>query len=133
MQRTTGDAPVYRYLFARPRPPLTAQGLIDLDTPGPQPGGAVHSAEIEYALGNLATNPMHAWTEDDYAVSRVLKRYFANFIATGDPNGAGLPTWPAAGSSPDGPARLMRIDVHSGAEVATHRDRYLLLDRLRSP
>ncbi|HKI93991.1 MAG TPA: carboxylesterase family protein [Gemmatimonadales bacterium] len=133
MQRTTGDAPVYRYLFARPRPPLTAEGLIDLGNPGPQPGGAVHSAEIEYALGNLATNPMHAWTEDDYAVSRVMEGYIANFITTGDPNGAGLPTWPAAGSSPDGPVRLMRIDVHSGAEVATHRDRYLLLDRLRSP
>ena len=33
--------------------------------------GAVHSAEIEYAMGNLATNKVYAWTPDDYKVSEV--------------------------------------------------------------
>ncbi|MBX2872755.1 MAG: carboxylesterase family protein, partial [Saprospiraceae bacterium] len=46
--------PVYRYYFTKARPPLDMQ-----DVPVGRPwleGGAVHSAEIEYAMGNLPTN-----------------------------------------------------------------------------
>jgi len=126
MQRRTGDAPVYRYFYAHPRP-RPAEGIPG---PRPLPIGAVHSSEIEYALGNLATNPVFAWTSDDHAVSRTMEGYFANFIKNGDPNGPGLPEWPQAGPDADAPMMLMRIDVRSQAEAAPHRDRYLLLDRL---
>jgi para-nitrobenzyl esterase len=142
MQRLTG-APVYRYFYAHPRPPMRpemgnavpglAGGVVRGGTdqpPLPPPTGAVHSAEIEYALGNLATNPVYAWTDDDYTVSRLMEGYFANFIKTGDPNGAGLPEWPAVGSGKEGPERFMRIDVTPQAQTSTVRDRYLLLDRL---
>ena len=54
--------------------------------------------KIEYALGNLATNNVYAWTDDDYKISRTLEGYFANFIKTGNPNGSNLPKWPAANS-----------------------------------
>ena len=40
------------------------------------PKGAVHSAEIEYAFGNLATNEVFAWTADDYKVSNVMQEFF---------------------------------------------------------
>lgn len=143
MQRLTGDAPVYRYFYAHPRPPMRPEmgnataGLAggvtrggDQQPPPPPPTGAVHSAEIEYALGNLATNPVYAWTDDDYTVSRFMEDYFANFIKTGDPNGAGLPQWPAMGASKDGPVQFMRIDVTPQAQTSTVRGRYLLLDRL---
>jgi len=125
MQRLTG-VPVYRYYYAHPRPPMVHP------TPGQgaPPTGAVHSAEIEYALGNLATNPVYAWSGDDERVSRTMEGYFANFVKTGDPNGPGLPHWPQAGGEPDTPMMLMRIDVRSRAESAPHRERYLLLDRL---
>ncbi|MBU6248692.1 MAG: carboxylesterase family protein, partial [Xanthomonadaceae bacterium] len=97
--------------------------------------GAVHSGEIEYALGNLDGNPVYAWTADDRAVSRTLQDYVANFVAHGDPNGAGLPRWPAVASSHGGLLR-QRIDVdtrtvvdHGAARqaflrryLATHRD-----------
>ncbi len=126
MQRLTGGAPVYRYLYAHPRPPVRNPAP---DQP-PPPEGAVHSAEIEYALGNLATNHVYAWTADDYAVSHTMEDYFANFVRTGNPNGPGLPQWPQAGDAPNGPVMIMRIDVHSHAMRAPHRDRYLLLDRL---
>ena len=96
----------------------------------PAPPGAVHSAEIEYAMGNLSTNPVFAWTEDDYRVSKTLQGYFANFIKSGDPNGPGLPDWPAAASGRDAQSMMMRIDVKSHAEPAAHRDRYLFLERL---
>ncbi len=137
LQRRTGEAPVYRYFYAHPRPamkesPGMARGGQPRGNPPPAPTGAVHSAEIEYALGNLATNPVYAWTDDDYKVSETMEGYFANFIKTGDPNGADLPEWPAAGSSPDETPMIMRIDVDSKAEPAPHRARYLFLEKLAS-
>jgi len=125
VHRRTGTAPVYRYYYAHPRPPVA--DTTDHSVP---PAGAVHSSEIEYALGNLSTNHVYAWTDDDYRVSRTLEGYFANFIKTGDPNGPGLPRWPQAGPDPDAPMMLMRIDVRSQAEAAKDRDRYLLLEEL---
>jgi para-nitrobenzyl esterase len=84
----TGLKPTFYYLYAQPRPATKA-------APGaPRPEGAVHSAEIEYALGDLDLNPAYAWTPEDRATSRALQGYFANFIKTGDPNGPDLPEWP---------------------------------------
>ncbi|MCX7514912.1 carboxylesterase/lipase family protein [Frateuria hangzhouensis] len=108
LQRRTADAPVYFYLFARPRPakrhPL----------PGEQPDpGAVHSGEIEYALGNLDSNPVYAWTPADHKVSRVMEGYVERFVKTGNPNGPGLPAWAAVGNA-DGPVPRQRIDVDTG-------------------
>ncbi len=124
-QRQTSGQPVYRYLFARPRPALANAPAAAPDAPAP---GAVHSAEIEYALGNLDTNKVYAWTAEDRAVSETMQRYFAAFIKTGNPNVAGRPVWPAGGSA--GPAQLLRLDVNSRAEVDPHRDRYLFLDQI---
>ena len=84
----TGGKPVYRYFYLRPRPAMSATA--------PPPRGAAHSAEIEYAMGNLATNKAFAWTPEDYKVSEIMHAYFANFIKTGNPNGSGLPNWPQA-------------------------------------
>ena len=88
----------------------------------------MHSAEIEYALGNLASNKVYAWTDDDYKVSRVMQAYFADFIKTGDPNGPDLPKWPAANSGDA--VLLMRLDVETRAEAERHRDRYLFQDQV---
>ncbi|GAB3223084.1 carboxylesterase/lipase family protein [Spirosoma arcticum] len=138
--KTGGKKPVYRYLYARPRPAMTpemgnaesglAGGVVKSTTPAaPRPAarGAVHSAEIEYAMGNLASNKTYAWTPDDYKVSEVMQNYFANFIKTANPNGPGLPTWPVL--KPDGPAQFMRIDVNTRAEVEKNRERYLFMDQ----
>ncbi|MDQ6648277.1 MAG: carboxylesterase family protein, partial [Pseudomonadota bacterium] len=111
LQRRTGDAPVYYYYFDQPRPARRH----------PAPGevadvGAVHSSEIEYALGNLDGNAVYAWTAADRETSRVMEGYFANFIKTGDPNGKGLPHWTAV--SPSGGGWLRQtIDVHTRTQV----------------
>ena len=61
-------------------------------TPPPPPAtGAVHSAEIEYALGNLATNRVYDWQPEDFEVSQIMQAFFVNFITTGNPNGLGVP------------------------------------------
>ncbi|WP_205503710.1 carboxylesterase/lipase family protein [Rufibacter psychrotolerans] len=135
----TSGKPVYRYLYSRPRPemvpemgnatPGLAGGVIkDSNAPKAPPArGAVHSAEIEYAMGNLATNKVYAWTPEDYKVSKTMQEYFANFIKTGNPNGAGLPKWPVAtGNTP----QYLNIDVNTRLETEKNRGRYQLLDEL---
>jgi para-nitrobenzyl esterase len=117
----TGGKPVYRYFYARPRPPMTG------GNPASPATGAVHSAEIEYAMGNLASNKVFAWTPDDYKVSETLQAYFSNFVKTGDPNGGGLPKWMPANR---GTPQVMRIDVESRLEADRREARYALLDRL---
>ena len=97
--------------------------------PAPPTHGAVHSAEIEYALGNLSTNKVYAWSPDDYKVSEVMQEYFANFVKKGDPNGGSLPDWPADKNG--SPVSLMRLDVESHAELEKHKDRYLFLDSVK--
>ena len=139
--KTGGNKPVYRYLYARPRPEMTpemgnatagmAGGVIkntDPATPKAPPArGAVHSAEIEYALGNLAGNKVYAWTPDDYKVSKVMQAYFANFIKTGNPNGSGLPNWSAVTNGD--PVQVMHIDVNTRQEPENNRGRYLFMDQ----
>ena len=39
--------------------------------------------------------PVRPWEEGDYALADLASSYLANFIRTGDPNGEGLPEWPA--------------------------------------
>lgn len=141
LQAKTGGKPVYRYYYSHPRPPMTpemgdavaglAGGVIRggqaAATPRPPaPRGAVHSADIEYAMGNLATNKVYAWTPDDRTVSETFLGYFANFIKTGDPNGSGLPNWPAVNGGKG--EQVMHLDVTSKARPDTHRARYELLD-----
>ncbi len=123
LQSKTGK-PVYRYLYAHPRPrylPAVEKGIT-----GPTPRGAVHSAEIQYAMGNLDLDPRYSWTEEDRKVSAVMHAYFVNFIKTGNPNGSNLPKWPEY--SRDTNCQIMRLDVQSGAEAEPHLDRYLALD-----
>ena len=120
-----GKPPVYRYFYTRPRPAMRA----GKGTAGPA-AGAAHSAEIEYALGNLGTNDVYAWTADDYKVSETLQGYIVNIVKTGNPNGPGLPRWPAAnaGSAP----QVLRIDVETKADADRYRERYQFLDRFYS-
>jgi para-nitrobenzyl esterase len=136
----TGVKPVYRYYYSRPRPAMNPEmgnatanlaggvtrGAAASGPPRPAPRGAVHSAEIEYAMGNLDSNKVYAWTPDDHKVSATMLGYFANFVLTGDPNGAGLPKWPAANRG--GEIQVMRIDVETKAVPDSLQHRYRLLD-----
>ena len=95
-----------------------AGGVKDKDAnskPAPQTPGAVHSADIEYQMGTLSTNPVFAWNETDYKVSKIFMTYFLNFIKTGNPNGNGLPKWDAINGQEFAP--VMLIDANPRQEI----------------
>jgi para-nitrobenzyl esterase len=137
----TSGKPTYRYYYSRPRPAMTAEmgdaapGLAGGVVKGkdasamkvPMARGAAHSAEIEYAMGNLPYNKVYAWTEDDYKVSETMQAFFANFIKTGNPNGTGLPQWEAISNGK--PVQVMHIDVKTQAKPDQNSARYLILEQ----
>jgi len=80
-QTRAGGGKAYLYYFVR-EPPVD---------PGQPNRGATHGAEIPYAFNN----PAALWTDDDRALADAMSSYWVNFATKGDPNGAGLPLWPA--------------------------------------
>lgn len=66
---------------------------FDRHAPG-SPDGASHAAEIGFVFGNLG-----GWfgepTPENTALSDMMRSYWVNFARTGNPNGPGLPEWPA--------------------------------------
>lgn len=57
--------------------------------------GPWHSGEEIYLYGNIPDSSA-LFDDGDRALSRVMKGYLLNFIRTGNPNGEGLPDWPAS-------------------------------------
>jgi para-nitrobenzyl esterase len=136
LQMKTGERPVYRYFYAHPRPRFLnppAEGAGVPPAPAAEaiaPPGAVHSAEIQYCMGNLDLDKRYAWEPADYKVSEIMQAYFANFIKTGNPNGKGLTDWPAYRA--DAHFERLWLDVTPRAEPEPYRDRYLALDAVNA-
>jgi para-nitrobenzyl esterase len=108
-------SPVYLYRFSYVQTAMREQLRA----------GAPHGGEIGYVFGTLTARPGTTLSPEDLAVARLAQSYWVNFARTGDPNGAGLPTWPrhdpakdlifdfrpdgTAGAGPD--PRKARLDV----------------------
>lgn len=121
---TTGDKPVYRYIFSQLLPPMKGA-----PAPTTKAMGTPHAAEIPYALGNLDLIHNYAWTAADKATSRAMQTYLANFIKTENPNGAGLPNWPALQKNDQ---QVMILNANPRAEKETDRGQFLLVGKLFS-
>ena len=72
-----------------------------LVTPEIQPGGNIHGFDGGFVFGTYASRTRGTTLKPvefgpaDAALSALMQRYWTNFVKTGDPNGRGLPPWPA--------------------------------------
>lgn len=79
----TGKTNLYMYLFRHPQPGATQKRYETF-----------HSSELPYVFDNL-NESNRPWTAEDRRIEKEMSAYWVNFIATGNPNGKGLPAWPA--------------------------------------
>ncbi len=83
LQSARGKGKAYLYFFTHVPP----------SAPGQPSRGATHAADLAYMFDNPAPNG--TWTDTDKQLAETMSSYWVNFAATGDPNGKGLPEWPA--------------------------------------
>jgi para-nitrobenzyl esterase len=79
----TSRTPAYGYYFDRAIP-----------WPDKPQFGAFHTSEVPYVFGTL-DKLKRPWTDVDRRLSATMMTYWTNFATTGDPNGSGVPVWPA--------------------------------------
>jgi para-nitrobenzyl esterase len=93
----------FLYYFTR-EPPVA---------PGAPSRGATHTAEIAYVFRHAGSTPLA--TDIDRKLQDVMATYWVNFAASGDPNGKGLPVWPAVHDRNSGRAMVLgeKIEVES--------------------
>ena len=102
MSRSNKD--VYWYYFTRSDPVSRKLGAA----------GAIHGADVGYVFGDPANSlfvdtpglavAASAYNETDRALAQAMNAAWVQFAKTGNPNGAGLPGWPAA--TPNDPQYL---------------------------
>jgi para-nitrobenzyl esterase len=88
------------------------------------PDGADHAAEVSYVFGNLGGFGGSDGPEDR-VLSDLIISYWVNFATNGDPNGPGLPEWPAFDEEQQ---QTMVFDKTPGARQHPDRDKLEALD-----
>lgn len=119
-QQDAGSASAYVYYFNHvPRRPPGLPFKSD---------GALHGDEIAYVFGNFM--PMMPLRKEDRAMHDLMASYWVNFAKTHDPNGAGLPEWPAYEAGAD-----TVMHFHAGASVGgvPGESRLKVIDSALSP
>jgi para-nitrobenzyl esterase len=91
LQSRTGKSKVFFYYFDQ---------HPDYPEDSPRAGyGSPHGMEIPYVFQHLnSSNPMmgnRQVTKADEDISEAMATYWTNFAKNGDPNGEGVPSWPA--------------------------------------
>ena len=107
-ERQASGIPSYEYFFTRKNGSL----------------GDWHSGEEVYFYGNIPADS-GLYNEADRELSETMQRYFVNFIRTGNPNGEGLPEWPANTGAEN---RLLVLDGEIRMEKDPFSPLYPILD-----
>lgn len=106
-----GGARVWQYRFTD----------APLAPSGPLLPGAFHAADVPYLFSRLGGIPV-PWTGSAAALADRMKRTWATFAHTGDPNGPGLPAWPDSGASGHPALQIDRDRAEPVTDVAdVHR------------
>lgn len=79
-------------------------------------GSATHTAELAYVFNVPGNRP---WTEVDRQVADTMGSYWVNFATNGDPNGKGLPQWPAFDGAKNKNAMIFGDKAEAGAGPTT--------------
>ena len=119
LQAATGHSRIFRYEFEDAPPSAVGSTEPSL--------GAYHGAEIGFVFENLAWEKL-PWRPEDEKLSHLMCTYWTNFAKTGNPNGPGLPHWPAY--SRDHKYQVMHLNANSHAAPDVYRARYEFLDAL---
>jgi carboxylesterase type B len=93
--------------------------------PGPEKErwGAFHCSEIPYFLSSLSGSP-RPFEAIDHEIAEKMSSYYANFVATLDPNGKGLAPWRAVDS---GSPVTMELGDHFRAIPVAEKEQLQLL------
>lgn len=91
--------------------------------PGSPDGGSGHGSDVPYAFQTLGgpTAP----GEEDLKLSDMISAYWINFARSGDPNGPGLPEWPAFSEDAQ---KVMVFDTEPGARTLPVLERMKVID-----
>jgi len=96
------------------------------DYHAPNADGAGHGSDVPYAFQTLGgPGPQRDPKEEDLRLSDMISSYWVNFAKTGDPNGPGLPEWPAF--TPDD-QKAMVFDAEPGARPVPNLDKLKAYD-----
>jgi para-nitrobenzyl esterase len=107
--------PVFLYYFDR-KPPGRERERY----------GAFHASELVYVFDNLEAT-RRPWEKVDRKLAELMNAYWINFAAKGDPNGPGLPKWPAYDPQTD---ISMELGDHVGPRAAADKARLDFIEPL---